>query len=591
MTMKGRLVATLFALPFFAVGVWMLWSISHMFFDAARASGWQPVEARLETAGYETHHGDDSTTYEAFATYTYTHYGQTYRGQRVTLFSGGDNIGSYQQDLGSRLRRAHRNGETITVWMNPDDPSESVIDRSIRWSMVGFRSIFLFVFGGVGLGLLIATWRAGKKKDASLPEYLDRPWLLNDKWQTESIRSDSKAAMWGAWIFAALWSLISAPLPFVIYEEVTRKDNMLALVGLLFPLVGIGLLAWATRRTLEWRKLGATPVVLDPFPGSIGGHVGGTIDLGTPFDTARQFQVTLSSIHCYMSGSGKNRKRRESALWQDELVAHAGSGPLGTRIAFRFDVPDGQVESDAEQVSDSYHVWRLNVRCDADDLRMDRDYNIPVYPTATRSRHVDDRHAAAGRAAQEVLHEQAIRKVVRIQNAGVGKTLSYPIGQNAVANLAGFTIGGVFSGAGGWMIVRENMLLFGGIFALVGGLIALAAAYMMLKSLDVTVEGNTIRTVRRILGIPVRRRELRRNDFQRFDLRASLHTQSGGKHVTYYKIVGLDRNDNAVVLGEGFRGQAQARAAVALLANELGVREVAERDSAASFDTELVNDF
>jgi hypothetical protein len=43
-----------------------------------------------------------------------------------------------------------------------------------------------------------------------------------------------------------------------------------ALIRLLFPLVGIWLIACAIRRTREWRRFGAAPVTLDPVPGSIG---------------------------------------------------------------------------------------------------------------------------------------------------------------------------------------------------------------------------------------------------------------------------------------------------------------------------------
>lgn len=590
-TTRGRVIATLFALPFFAVGVWMLWSIAHVFYDAWRASAWEPVPARLESAGYETHRGDDSTTYEAYARYTYTRDDRTWRGDRVSLFSGSDNIGSYQQDLGERLRRAQANGEAITVWMNPDNPAESVVDRSVRWGMVGFRSIFLFVFGGIGLGLLIAAWRAPAEKDSELPRYRQSPWLLNDKWQTASIRSDAKGAMWFTWIFAAVWMLVSAPLPFVVYDEVTQKQNAIALIGLLFPAIGIGLTAWAIRRTLEWRALGATPVMLDPFPGSIGGHVGGTIDLRLPYDSNNRFLLTLSNIHAYVSESGKNRRSAEQALWQEELVGHSESGPLGTRVSFRFDVPAGRVESDARQTGDSYHLWRLNLRSDSAAVALDRDFNIPVYATATESRLLGDRQAASARAARDALHGEAIRKVVRVANSGVGKTLSYPIGQHPWANLAGILVAATFAGAGGWMIVNEGMLLFGSVFALVGGLIALAALYMLVKSLDVHVEGNTIRSTRRVLGIPVRVRAINRGDFRRFDMRESLKTQSGGKHVTYYRVLAIDRHDNAIVVGEGFRGQSQARAAAAFLSRELGISETARSGDSASFDAELVNDF
>ena len=85
--------------------------------------------------------------------------------------------------------------------------------------------------------------------------------------------------MWAAWAFAIFWNAISAVTPFIAYREVVSNDNYIALVALLFPLVGIGLLIWALRRTFEWRRFGPAPVTLDPFPGSIGGHVGGTVDI------------------------------------------------------------------------------------------------------------------------------------------------------------------------------------------------------------------------------------------------------------------------------------------------------------------------
>jgi hypothetical protein len=241
--MKGRIFVTLFALPFFGVGVWMLWSIGTAFHDAWRMQDWDPVPARLISAGYETHSGDDSDTYEAYAHYAYD--------------------GDYQTDLGNRLSAMRARGEPVTVWVNPGAPGESVIDRDIRWGLVGFKSIFLFVFGGIGLGLLIYTWVAPAEKDPSLAQFRDAPWLLNDAWQTPEIRSGSKAAMWGAWIFAALWNAISSFTPFMAYEEVVENQNYLALIALLFPLVGLGLLTWAVRRTLEWRRFGPAPVTLE----------------------------------------------------------------------------------------------------------------------------------------------------------------------------------------------------------------------------------------------------------------------------------------------------------------------------------------
>ena len=55
--------------------------------------------------------------------------------------------------------------------------------------------------------------------------------------------------MWAAWGFALFWNAISGITPFIAYREIVENDNYLALVALVFPLVGIGLLVWAIRRT------------------------------------------------------------------------------------------------------------------------------------------------------------------------------------------------------------------------------------------------------------------------------------------------------------------------------------------------------
>ncbi|MGI9248258.1 MAG: DUF3592 domain-containing protein [Woeseiaceae bacterium] len=574
--MKGKIVVTLFALPFFSVGVWMLWSVSSSFYDAWRMQDWAAVEAKLARGGYETNSGSDSDTYEAFAEYSYTYGGQRYSGNRVSLSDGGDNIGDHQQDIGRRLQNTVASGGAMLVYVDPENPSDSIIDRSVRWGLIGFKSIFLFVFGGVGLGLLIFVWRAAPEKDASKPEYQASPWLLNDDWQTSTIHSSSKTAMWGAWAFAAFWNLISAAVPFLLYQEVMQRENYIALVGLLFPLVGIGLLAWAIRRTLEWRRFGAAPVTLDPFPGSIGGHVGGTIDLNLPFDPAARFQLTLNNLHCYYSGSGKNRSRKEEAKWQDALVAHAEPGARGTRLTFRFDVPEGLDASDTDH-DDSYYVWRLNLRAELPGTDLDRDYDIPVYATARESRHLSDHAVQKARAEQNLIDNESVGEIIEIRQGAGGKQMVYPIGRHVGSALGGLIVGSIFAAAGWYLIVEEGHTVFGGIFGGVGLLIGLFCLYLMLNSLEVSKEAANIKTVRRLLGIPISRKQMHQNSFERFEKKSTMKTQSGGKHVIYYSVYAIDRQGNEIALGEGFKGENEAQAAMRIISTELGLREVPRR--------------
>jgi hypothetical protein len=583
--MKGRILGSLFALPFFGVGVWMLWSISSTMFDASQMASWTQVEARLSSAGYETHRGDDSDTYQAYAKYTYTYQGQTYVGHRVSISGGADNIGDYQQDIGRDLSNALARGEAIFVYVDPDNPSDAIIDRSIRWAMIGFKSIFVFVFGGVGLGLLILIWRAPKEKDKNDPKFAGKPWLLNDDWQTATIRSSSKTSMYAMWGFAAFWNLVSAPLPFVMYDEVVNKKNYIALIALLFTAVGIALLVWAIRRTLEWKRFGATPVVLDPFPGSIGGHVGGTIDIGVPFNAANEFMVTLTNIHSYTSGSGKNRSQKEKAAWQDALVAHAEPGTRGTKLTFRFDVPEGQDESDTDK-DDSYHLWRLNLSAELDGTDIDRSFEIPVYATATKSRQLSNVAVERSREKQEAAFDKAILETVRIEHDAGGRRMIYPMGRYLGSSLGVIIVSAAFAAVGWWLIVNEGARVFGSVFGGIGVLVGIAAVYTMSNSLEVSRDSNGIKTVRRILGIPIKRSFMRRDEFVKFTRRSSFQSQNGGKHVMYYSIYATDSEGDKVVVGEGFKGETQAKAATRLIGKELGLSSTERRnDDQASPDS------
>lgn len=582
--MKGRIFMTVFALPFFGVGVWMGWAIGSAVYDTVRMNSWVQVEARLLEGGYEQHSGDDSDTFEAYARYSYVVDGRTYTANRVSVSGGADNIGDYQQDLGRELSGALASGNNIRVWVNPSDPAEAVIDRGIRWGLVGFKSIFLLVFGGFGGGMLVYVWRMPADKDKTDPRFADSPWLLDDDWQTATIRSSSKASMYGVWAFALFWNLISAPLPFILYDEVVNKENYIALVGLLFTAVGIGLLTWAIRRTLEWQRFGPTPVTLDPFPGSIGGHVGGTIELNEPFDASNEFQLTLTNLKSYISGSGKNRSRKEHAKWQDMIVAHAESSGSGTRLTFRFDVPEGLRESDALREDDTYYIWRMAIVAELDGADLDRSFDIPVYATATQSRRLSQIAVDRGREKQTARAEKSVRDRIRFITGMSGRSMYYPMLRNAWSHLAGLIVGGTFAAIGVYIVLEEGQRLFGSVFGGIGGLVALATLYGMFNSLEVTRDANGFTTVRRWLGIPVRRRQMGKHEFHHFEKNSRYQQQGGGKHVMHYNVYAVDRSGHKVVVGEGFRGNSQADAAMRLIGDELGLSGIAARNGKQDID-------
>ena len=569
--MKGKIFLFIFALPFFSVGAWMAYSIGSDFVDAWRMQDWYAVEAKLSNAGYSSHSGDDSTTYEAFATYAYEVNGFSYSASRVGLSAGADNIGDYQQDTGGRLRSAWQASRPITVFVNPENPADAIIDREVRWGLIGFRAIFVLVFGGFGAGMMFWAVKSPRKKDASDPKFVDRPWLANDAWQTSTIRSSSKTAMYGAWVFAVVWNAISAPLPFVIYGEVLDKDNFIALVGLLFPVVGLFLAAWAIRLTRQWQRFGPTPVSLDPFPGSIGAHVGGTIDVRLPYDAAHEFKLTLTNLKSYISGSGKNRSRREKADWQDSQVAFAEPAGSGTRLTFQFDVPPGLKESEANPDNDSYYLWRLNVRAQLPGADFDRDFEIPVYATGQESAELARHAVQTARSNNAGFEEAAAVARLNLSHTASGRRVYFPMGRNLGSGMAGIVVGGAFAAVGWFLAFSEGRPWFGSVFGGMGALVAIGCLYMILNSLSVHRETGQLIAVRRLLGVVVNRKSMPLSSIERLSSDSSMQTQSGGKHQMHYSLYAHDSGGNKMCVGEGFQGKSEADAALEILKREFGM--------------------
>ncbi len=65
-----------------------------------------------------------------------------------------------------------------------------------------------------------------------------------------------------------------------------------------------------------------------------------------------------------------------------------------------------------------------------------------------------------------------------------------------------------------------------------------------------------------------------------FEIDNGMQTQSGGKHTIQLKVKAIYRDANEMILGEAFKGQTTAEAAVRMLKKELGLRARSQPDVA-----------
>ena len=483
---RGSVIGTVFALIFIVAGLAAGAFFAKGWFDWLGARSWEPVQANLYSVELDQNSSSDGTTYRVRAEYEYFWRGERYVGNRVDLHPGADNLGDYHQRLYRRLDDSLRAGQPVTAWVDPDRPERAVLDRDMRWGRLAVGMIFPLVFGGIGLFFLWAIRRgarAEKQNESDRERWPDQPWMWHEDWRTPELIARSSATMWLAIAFAALWNLISAPLVFILPGEVA-DGNWPALIGLLFPVVGIGLIIWAVREVLRRRRYGDSVLRLDSLPVPLGGVLRATFEVPARL-TDRELDVQLACVHRIRTGSGKNRRTQERILWEDrqQATARSGSAPGATAAGIEIPLPLDQPVSRRGPGDDAI-VWRLTVEAEEPGVDFKGRFELPVFETeVTESARRDPRAALDQRIEPEAWRETG----VEYGRAAGGQRFFFPRLRMLGAGMVLFLFSTVFTGAGLALMIGGGQWFFGGIFFLVGAAIMLGAISTIFQRSEIIV--------------------------------------------------------------------------------------------------------
>lgn len=552
---------------------------------------WRPGYAKLLSVS-----GSENDTE---ASYRYEYGGSTYQGNRVYVAEFKDNIGSYHADLLRQLRPYHQSGQLLPIWINPTAPNQAIIDRDMRWGLFALMTIFCSVFIGIGLIVMLASVRStGKSKTSkALPDITNEnniDWKSHKGWETSKIRSNATKGVWFSWIFALLWNAVSVPIIFVIPRELS-SGNYPALLILLFPLVGMFLVYRAIASTLEYRRFGKVLYEMDPYPGAIGGHVGGRIEVSRLSYqnalAAEDILVRLECVYSYVSGSGKNRSRREKIKWAEQGKPQIDSLGQGVSLQFRFDVPPDLPNATVKQKGD-YHFWRLTVKAEVSGVDLNRNYNFPVFDTGATSRFVRHDISAQSNAIKEKQSAQVqssiasgdfdidgLSRAMRFSSQGSEIQMDFPMFRNQLLALFAAIFAGGFGFATfsmGGMALEGGLFgifigIFGIPFALVALIAGLATIYLLFNHLRVNVNTGNVSILRRLLFIPVYRRSLSRNDISHLSIKRSGSTGQGVDKIEHFKLKAHDKSGRSVTLAEDIDGKEVAGHFGQYLAQRIGV--------------------
>jgi len=434
------------------------------------------------------------------------------------------------------------------------------------WPQAGFLTIFALTFGGVGVGGLIAL-AAGRRRlvdaEGRQAGHPDAPWLWRADWASGVVTDSSRTEMWTAWVFAALWNLISLPGGVLGVRAATREGNRLALIALMFPLIGMGLLAWAVRTTLRYRRYGISRFELSRNPGIVGHTLAGTVRTPSDLRPPEGFRVVLSCIRRETTGSGKNRSTTEHLLWQEERRTMGGPG--GLPVAFA--IPSDARPSDPGR-SDNRVLWRLQVTGDVPGIDYAATFEVPVFHTTeSDAPSTEADRTATVAAVVPADYRQPAGSRIQVSTTRRGTEIYFPPARNA-----GFAIGitvfaAIWLGAIALMLALHAPILFPIVF----GLFALLLVYLLLEAwLGVTrvIAGDGQVTIASGWLVPRRERTIRAGEIKGVTTRIA--SQQGD--TAFYDVTIETTAGTRVAAGRSVRDKREAEWLAATIAKAAAPR-------------------
>lgn len=416
-------------------------------------------------------------------------------------------------------------------------------------------------------------------------------WQSNPEWRTGRIKPANMQEMKKLWVFALFLNLIVQFTWFGIFGLIMKEGSWgKGLLLSLFPLGGLWLLWYTVRKQLQTNAIATALLRLTTCPGIIGAQLKGMIELPPTFQSGRQFAVTLS---CRKVEKIK-RDTSEEELWSEKQVVLAVPGSRGAQLPFAFVVPTEQPHSSDTSFPIFYRWYVCVAEATATD-GLDISFPVPLLPASvsTPATAVSSNGAAiplplptssvttstptpslpSPAVASDTLASllrQVTQDVLTIEAGSDRLLFRY---SNTRFLLLGFYLlifAAIFLLG---PLIKGKLLFFGGI----GVLFLLGALYFIGNTLTVEAKSTELEVIHRVLGIRVRYYRVPVSSLKNVLVRGDGEAWVGNGTVFYYKVALRLKSGARITIGDGIKGQANARLIARIFELKYGLQQTAVR--------------
>ncbi len=408
----------------------------------------------------------------------------------------------------------------------------------------------------------------------------DLPWTGVKRWRNGHIGTDAQLPFYASLFTFLLWNLVTVGLIATQWRGIQRAYHKLQLQNLdsidpvlflpLLLLLNLLLLPQLIRTGMHWRRYGRSFLTLDPYPGAIGGQVGGYLTLPLRFQPGMNVDVQINCIkvRTQRDHGQSGPTRMDSVLWRTRAAAEIMPDARGAQVRFVADVEDGLPVSSVQRLGERVY-WAVRIQLPG--AGYDQTFRIPVFTKSGRGtsslRIKEDLSSPAGSAQRGDSPVSSTAPL--ISETADGVNIRYPAGRGgvigpvlvaigiiscAVAVFMGYQFStGLQSESMSYFAAVVDLLLLSGATVLAGAL-TLGGLYISTNTLSVELRGDWLKTERRVFG-RVFSKLLPTSRIVGFVKEVSSQTGQGTLARINYSISAINSDGRKIAVGDGIPGQ------------------------------------
>lgn len=341
----------------------------------AETRHWQPVPMRIDSVALAYKRiGHHSYVHGVEVSYSYQIGTTQYHGNRAWLLTEYDHLQGVHQVLVNQLKESQKTGQPFSGYVDPQDPTRSLLDRSFRgiWWISTFGMVL--IFGGMGLAiplLGIYTIRESRRSDALKLKHPREPWL----WDTPT--AEGRIRPRRRWILPTLvfvgFATVATPSMFDVWLTGEPIEFGFEVMMVSFPIATVAAAIDVALHTWHWRRYGAPSLRVVNWPLRIGKRAQFLLKWERASAPRGPLYVVLSIA---------TREENPSVTFRTEVIVPMASDG---QWQWEFELPSDQPPSrnsapDRPEVAPD---WSLKITESSNWLKsrcgFQAEYNLPVF--------------------------------------------------------------------------------------------------------------------------------------------------------------------------------------------------------------------